>query len=360
MRTQNLLTTSVALGLLAFAPACFVVDDAALKEARNNAADGGADGGSTVAAADQCGDPATPALKNSEAMQSARVDTTSLSMFPTNLQPSCAGVGGTPGNDGFLRLDVQAGQYFHFHVQPITAGRDPVVYMLQSNCDVTSCAGLTLANRCGVGQDEHFGFRFTNGGTWYLGVDDKATGGGEYIVGAFRPTCGNGVKEHGEGCDNADPNPPMGQVCDDQCRVVISGTTVSEVEINDDIYWANHVSFGAEPLPTTVPPVTVNGTLLGTCDPDAYTIRLASARIFTVTQLPPSGVTCPASNANVTLRVTLASGVDAQGMVTTAANGCLQYTSTTALPTGQYFVQMTYDGTPMDTTVPYKLQMAIQ
>ena len=76
--------------------------------------------------------------------------------------PSCLGGQAAPGVDFFFRVDMKAGQKWHFHVATagMTATSDPAVYVLESAFDPNqSCGTLSGINACPVAFPEHFSFR---------------------------------------------------------------------------------------------------------------------------------------------------------------------------------------------------------
>src|SRR5512143_3867211 len=114
MRLSNSLFLSFLVS--ASLPACFVVDDNALNAAKLKFADAGADGGNAFPAADSCGAPSTPEIiipTTGTLSTLFSVDTTTLHQSPSP-PDSCIGTGGAPGNDGFYKLQVEGGQYYHF------------------------------------------------------------------------------------------------------------------------------------------------------------------------------------------------------------------------------------------------------
>jgi cysteine-rich repeat protein len=99
----------------------------------------------------------------------------------------------------------------------------------------TSCTGTG---------DEHFAFDPDANGRWYIGIDDGETGGGQYMLSAFRLNCGDNMEIHGEGCDDGNLND--GDGCDRHCRVEVSEARAMEIEPND-----NHIEANALVMPAS-------------------------------------------------------------------------------------------------------------
>ncbi len=140
---------------------------------------------------------------------------------------SCAGRE-LPGNDGFFRVHMEAGELWHFHVHTLDRTHNPAIYLLPS-CDDRACTrGL---DECGDGRDEHISIRARETRDYFVGLDSPSSGGSPYTLTVVHAACGDGEREHGESCD--DRNRTSGDGCDDQCRTELGDNGV-EVEPNDD------------------------------------------------------------------------------------------------------------------------------
>jgi len=306
--------------------------------------DGGTDSGLVDAtvdagipeAADRCGEPETFVL--SDTTRSLRVDTTTAT--GSSLTLVCAGSIAS-GYDRFYAIDAVAGDYWHFHLSadpafaPLEPGRDPVLYVVAANsggvCDdrLASCPS-DFANACVGRADEHFAFIAPSNGRFYVGIDDANPGGGHYQLDAFRPSCGNGIQEHGESCDDPDP-----ATCSRTCRKII-GTTArgdfpAEAEFNDDVREANEIAFAG------VLSTEITGDIggVGDCYPDVFQIRVETAGIgVRIDALTGTGGPCPStSSAPYTLQLYDAAGTQRAGGVDAA--GCPNVNAP-SLPAGSY------------------------
>ena len=192
-------------------------------------------------------------------------------------QLSCTNAA-VPGNDGFLAIDMMAGERWHFHVKaPVGSDWNPALYILPS-CDDRGC--LAGIDECGPGQDEHLSFVAENTARYIIGVDARSVGGTAAQLIAIRPSCGNGGDlEHSEPCDH-------GVNCDASCRVLLPGDG-SEVEPNDDYLGANVMN-----QPALVGTTTVRATLGGRCDIDVYTFAVPKGGSVTASVVAPGGGAC--------------------------------------------------------------------
>jgi len=255
---------------------------------------GPADGGGPRAAS-RCGDTAAPLLTGTT--RGLRIDTTgadSATLTPRGC-PSMA-----IGNDAFFRIEVVAGDYWHFHLAADSAfivsepDRNPIVYAVRAdgsgNCqDMPASCASVFANTCSGRSDEHFGFTAPSAGTFFIGVDDATPGGGHYSLDVIRPECGNGEQEHGEPCDDADAGvgvdaggPPSS--CNRSCRKIVgvtaSGNFPTESEVNDNQREANVVSFSA----TTSVLISGDVGVFGDCYPDVFEVNVAAGGDLMVAQ----------------------------------------------------------------------------
>lgn len=272
MRLLNLFAGStLALSTLALLGGCSIVDDAHLETLRNQADSGSIDSGAdtgtpvdagpVIALADRCGAATAPVFAISTDGQIA-VDTREN----TNQVGSC-GSRSAPGHEGFIAIDVVGGDMWHFHVVPDPSVadqvRDPFLYLLTDGCDSRDCDHSS--DSCVGGGDEHFAFVAPNDGRFFLGIDDRNEGGGQYLIQAVKLNCGDGSKAHGEGCDGS-------ATCDTQCHEIISETRPTEQLPNDNEIEANFIEFPASNT------ITIGGAIGGDlCTyPDVYQFRVTN------------------------------------------------------------------------------------
>jgi cysteine-rich repeat protein len=185
------------------------------------------------------------------------------------------------GVDGFFKVELVAGERYHFHVKA-AADEDLAVYLL-SQCDERTCVGSV--DDCPTANDEHFSFVPDSAGTYFLGIDGIGTrpAGDPLTFLATRPVCGDGKKQHSEVCDDGNVNPNDG--CDDLCRVVLqAGAT--EVEPNGDRYGANVVQIA------TGAATRVRGSIGGPCDSDFFLVRVPQGAELRVAMLTLAGAAC--------------------------------------------------------------------
>jgi hypothetical protein len=183
-----------------------------------------------------------------------------------------------PGNDGFLALEMEFGDVWHIHMapdpDPDAGAKNPAFYVLDSTCAVRDCGfGIDL---CQQGVDEHFTFAARRDGVYYLGIDDRTPGGGEYAFTATRIECGNGRSQHGKACDyTTEAN------CDNECRIVLDTVNPREsAKSHDDFTVANVVTF-----PETGAQRADVGGSIGGCELDYYTFTAAQGDSVRITLL---------------------------------------------------------------------------
>jgi len=312
--------------------------------------DAGVDGGgSTNILVDRCGDPDGDyeVLRDSRAQ--FIVDTTDL----VNRNSMC-GTGDSPGNDGFLAIEVVAGDLWHFHVipDPATPGqtRDPFLYLVQaegSGCDTRACAHSS--NSCTGSGDEHFAFSAPTDGIWYLGIDDAMEGGGVYQIEAIRLQCGDAMKVHGEACDGSG-------TCNSSCQEVLSETRPTEVEANDNEIEANFVE-----LPATNS-LTLSGNIGGnSCIyPDVYNFRVDTEGSSVAVDILKSDDTVCDTSALTPFDLVLrnSAGEVRAGPVTNPATGCAEL-RVDGLSAAAYFLYLEH-GTPIeDRLVTYRVRITV-
>ena len=316
-RTSRLLAAVLGLCLGATVGAGCNLADPSLYEALQQP-DGGV--GSSVAVSDAC-DPSTMPFVITKTTTDIRIDTRNLT---SAIDTTCGSANGTPGNDAFIAMQVVAGEYWHAHLSVLsrTEDRDPVLYLeLPTDCSGRTCD--EVSDSCHDDNDEHFGFRAKKTGLLMLGIDDAKVGGGEYMLEVFKPVCGDGVRIHGEACD--DGNRMNGDGCDRDCRVELGNGQDTEVESNDDVFYANVVELptgGPEPMTRTI-----KGAIGQTCDSDFFSINVPQGGSVHVRTETPSAQPCSASNPvatpfDITLRANDGTSIPGATLPGNASTSC--------------------------------------
>lgn len=344
--------------LLALGMGCSLADASlyqALPEARGDGgppdaggepADGGVDGGTVdQRGVDSCGDDDVYVISGTE--EDLLVDTRAFGSTVNALPGSCNV--SAPGSDAFFAVDVQAGEYWHFHLRmsnddPSPASRNPILYLLNASCAETQCSRDLFANYCDQQQDEHFGFQFNESGRWYIGVDDSNAGGGVYLLDAIRPTC-NGAPEHGEACDG-------GEGCSADCRRILNEESVFETGFNFNVFEANLIE-----LPVSND-LTIQGDIggfEGCAYPDVYAIDVPMGSTLRVEELGPDGNPCTGAGAS-SIRVAVQSRTGMTRATSTAVMGCA-VTNATFPNEGRFFVMVTDARADRRTPYAYRLHL---
>ena len=298
-------------------------------------------------AVDGCGDDDVYVITDSE--EGIVVDTRPFASDVNSLPGSC-GVS-APGPDAFFAVDVQAGEYWHFHLavsptDPDRVNRDPILYLLNASCAETQCSRELFANYCDSAGDEHFGFQFNESGRWYIGIDDGNAGGGLYTLGAYRPTCnGTAPAEHGESCDGEER-------CTEDCRRVIDEDSVTESGFSFNVQEANLIRLPAGNELTFEGDV---GGFEGCAYPDVFAIDIPMGATLTVEELGPDGMTCTGAGAS-SIQVAIQSRTGMVRARSNAVNGCALVTSTFAAE-GRFFLVVTDQRA--DTRLPYAYRLHV-
>jgi cysteine-rich repeat protein len=211
-----------------------------------------------------------------------------------------------PGNDGFVAVDMKAGEKWHVHINPATADYDPALYILAS-CDERACGATTAIDECGPGKSEHLSFIAPATSRYLVGIDSPTTGGGQATVVIARPQCGNNIVEHSETCD--DGNTMSGDGCDSLCRKELPATT-NEMEPNDDLRAANIL-----PMKGASAPTRVTAQIATRCDHDMYSVTVPAggsikARVTAMT------ATCTADGTAARLSLVASDGQTEIGLGT--------------------------------------------
>jgi hypothetical protein len=275
---------------------CFVFDESLYLNRDGGA--GSTDGGvPAVSLADTC-ETNVPLVtfENGANSWMRAFDTRSLRDDHTNL--GCTGRS-SPGPDGFFAVDMEAGQRFHIHIRRRSPGADPVLYVLRQICDERNCDRPFGLDACRADSDEHLSILATSSGRYYVGIDSGNSEGFAGSVEVFRPTCGNGMQEHGESCEpGVDPT----LTCTDQCRVVLTGTA-QEHEVNDDSRMANELDLGAASA-------MVGGRIGSLCELDVFAIDVPNGGGSIRASLrTAAGGSCPSGTPATSLQLLGADGI---------------------------------------------------
>ena len=315
----------------------------------DGAVDTGTDAGNGVAV-DRCGDEDVMVLVDST--PDIDIDTTTLTNRTGSL-PGCNNLQ-VPGNEGFLAVQVGAGEEWHFHLRvhpeaPSEAVLNPTLYLLNESCSATMCAEDLLANFCDQRQDEHFAFTFSTPGTWYIGIDDTNPGGGRYLLDAIRPVCGDGTPEHGEACDG-DPQ------CGSDCRFTLDEDSTRERGFNFNFKESNRIV-----LPTPENRLVIQGDiggLTGCGYPDVYAIQIPdTGGTLRVEQRNNDGDACTGSGA-AELEITIRDATNNIRATSTAMAGCAVVEENFRAG-GLFFAVLRDARRDTDTPLPYQLLFAV-
>jgi hypothetical protein len=256
----------------------------------------------------------------------------------------------TPGNDGFLGVEMRFGDVWHIHMapdpNPDAGAKNPAFYVLDSTCAVRDCGfGIDV---CEQGVDEHFTFAARRDGIYYLGIDDRTPGGGTYAFTATRVECGNGQSQHGKACDYT-----VEDDCDNECRIVLDAVNPREsARSHDDFTVANVVTFPESGAQTA----DVGGNI-GGCEPDYYTFNAAEGDSVRITLLTDGLQPC-AGEERFALELQDARAERLQAGMPSDDNSCPSLLRE-ALVEGRYFVKLT-DTLPLGAELPFGYRLRIE
>jgi cysteine-rich repeat protein len=309
---------------------------------------------SPLVLSDRCSNAATLVTRSSGEYA---IDTRTLRDDLSDLA-ACTGRA-LPGQDGFFRVRMNPNELWHFHVKVLDGASNPALYVLPADCDTRSCAaGL---DECSAGRDEHLSFRadptLPGAQEFLIGVDSAQPGGARYELTVLRATCGDGVREHGESCDDRNLTP--GDGCDALCRAEL-GDNATEREPNDDFSDPNMIV-----VPDGAGAVTVQGTLGGRCDFDMYGIALPAGGSVQATMLDVNGRPCEADAPEFRMAWVLPNGRTrgGDGAVTTEnrcpAIGPGAGFAQRVAAAGTYHVRVSTAG-DLAAPVPYRLRFEVQ
>jgi cysteine-rich repeat protein len=277
------------------------------------------------------------------------IDTRGLISDVSDQVSTCTS-GPQDGNDGFLRVHMNDGERWHFHIRHPDNGMSPSIYVFDSACDIRGCPAANGLDLCGAAADEHYTFVATGTGDRYVGIDAKergtdGSGGFAAQLDVIHPVCGNGTREHSEGCD---PGPDVeGDDCDASCRVILTDGE-DEVEANDDFYAANHIVLGG----TTT---SVNGGLATACESDIFAFDVAAPMDVTIDLALQDGG-CPGATAlPLSLEVLLSESSSSALQTVNADGSTCPSIVLTALAAGTHFIRLRSVEPGVTRNVPYRL-----
>ena len=196
--------------------------------------------------------------------------------------------------------------------------------------------------------DEHFTFAARRDGVYYLGIDDRAEGGGKYVFTASRIECGNGQSQHGKACDfTAEDN------CDNECRIVLDSVNPREsAKSHDDFTAANVVTF-----PETGAQRADVGGNIGGCEPDYYTFNAAQGDSVRITLLTDGLAPCTGEE-RFALELQDARAERLQAGEPEGENSCPSLMRSD-LVEGRYYVKLA-DTLPLGAEVPFGYRLRIE
>lgn len=267
-----------------------------------------------------------------------------------NALEGCSVSGGVSGNDAFLAVEVSEGEEWHFHLRVDPEAEDPsmlnpTLYVLPaSDCSGRACAVNLLANFCSGSQDEHFAHTFATSGMFFIGIDDSNTGGGQYLLDAIQPFCGNDVPEHGEACEGAAD-------CSRNCRFMLSETSVREKGFNFNFKEANEIILPASNE------LTIQGDLggfEGCAYPDVYAIQVPAGQTLLVEERNAvDGTACTGAGAT-SIRINLFDAGGSEVSTPMMTGGC---SLATHRPVGDGLFYAVLTDLRRDTDTPYLYQL---
>jgi hypothetical protein len=219
------------------------------------------------------GDELSPSLPANYSYADGYHNPVPFDMFNDNSGklPACLGRADSTGVDIFFKVDMNAGERWHFHalssLDPSSA--NPAIYILNTTIqpEIACPSPLWGANACPAGSPEHFTFLPGNTQSYYIGVDELAGVPEPMKIFAAKIDCGNGVKEHSEYCD---PSVPGAQPVDDceECRKVLeNGGDDSDLSFNDGPHDATVLKL---PRGSTDFDFSIQGKVNTACDFDFF------------------------------------------------------------------------------------------
>jgi cysteine-rich repeat protein len=275
----------------------------------------------------------------SGASRTIAIDTRGLADDGASDIAMCLGRAPT-GPDAFFRITAAANERWHFHYRHV-GDVDPALYVL-GTCDLRVCMDNQVVDLCQVGADEHLTFQPSVAGSYIVGVDAYGAEGLTGSLEVYRPTCGNGMREHSETCDDGDLDP--GDGCDEQCRDEITNTLTDrgELEVNDDFFSANHALY------TPGTPMLITGRIATACESDWFVVDLPSTSSLAAQMRTMADASCVGSldvPDPFTLQLIAADGLTRVATGAIDAGGCpgidpTRETVAATLAAGRYFLRV--------------------
>lgn len=348
-RLASLLLLSLVSG------GCFGNFDAHLYQAREDGGMTGTDAGTpTLALADFCTTPSLvpsiprPASAADAISRAYLIDTSGLADDVSDVA-ACTGAQ-EHGPDGFASVMMLQNERWHFHLRRPSGAANAALYILDSSCDERTCSGGEGQDLCGPSADEHFSFVAPADGLYFLGVDSETPDGFTGELDVIHPVCGDGIKEHSEGCDGGDN-------CDAECRTELADGD-SESESNDDLYSANHIILAA--TGTT----SINGHIASACESDVFAFAVPAGSMGDVTvRLGLSDGACPMDDTTpIDLAVIAPDGSRVLTSTSLAATGGCMMVGGTASPLATlaadtYYVRIRSIAPAPDRPIDYQLSI---
>jgi hypothetical protein len=304
---------------------------------------GGGDSGGAPLLADRCSSSA-PLIESQSAV--FLVDTSAFSDNVTDVA-SCTGRQAR-GFEGFFALDMMQDERWHVHVKSLAADGDPIIYILETDCDDRGCQPGEGVDSCSL-VDEHLTFVAPRNARYIVGIDDANARGGQYEVLPIAPSCGNDIKEHSETCEVGDAN------CTADCRGQLSNNGM-EQEPNNDPPDANILMLGG---PGTI---QVNGDIASECDLGSFQFEVPMNGSVTASVFPIGMAACTATAPAVRLELIGSDGRVPRGSSGAGGIGmCPELTAahpfTTNLPAGTYYVRLS--APDFAETRPYQFTLTV-
>ncbi len=242
------------------------------------------------------------------------------------------------GNDGFFKINMEEDERWHFHLRNDSEMANPGIFILPS-CDSRSCQTATASDVCDAGTDEHLSMIAPFSGEYFVGIDTRDPGGGNFELMALKTTCGNGgALETGEACDDGNRDP--GDGCDEFCRAEIYEDNTTEVEPNDGSPVANVIK-----MPNGTGTFTVNGRLGERCDRDTFAVDVPEGGSVSATVTPGREDACSPDAPAVRLVLCNPDGNSVRATAvapseTTCPELTAEIAGTSDLPANRYYVRI--------------------
>ena len=277
--------------------------------------------------------------------RSASIDVSTLTSAERETGACDISEGVLYGSDAYFKVHAAAGDRWHFHLnsEPIA---DMAIFV-SSGCDPRSC--LSAADDCAAGEAEHFTFIAESEDDYVIGIEGiDPVASNRVLLLAVHPVCGDGIEEHGEGCD--DNNTLNGDGCDAWCRTELLEASADEVEPNDDSYGAN-VLLAVTPGDSR----TLRGQI-GGCRADFFKLSVM-ADSYASFVMNMDETNCASPSLQLELWNADADALRTAGLLQSAGrseSGACPAFYLSDLPAGDYFIRISSDET---NYVAYELQL---